>query len=102
MHHFSDLAEVESVVERLMTFDPPLAIKLPRQPGTKEPRYAHLLSGEVVVPAFDETPEAPRREDRIGALESEVVRLQQEVDALNRSSRIFANNSNNYLSAGLT
>ncbi len=82
MHHFSDLAEVESVIERLMTFDPPLAVKLPRQPGTKEPRYAHLLSGEVTAPAIEEAPEAPRREDRISALESEVARLLQEIESL--------------------
>src|SRR5271156_1780022 len=41
MHPFDDLAEVESVLDRM----PELAVKLPRRPGEKEARYAHLLSG---------------------------------------------------------
>jgi uncharacterized protein len=60
MHAFDDLAEVEAVIERL----PELMVKLPRRPGEKEVRYAHLLCG---TPAISETePEAPEltRADR--------------------------------------
>ena len=37
------------VCRSLMQREPPLAVMLPRQPGTKESRYAHLLSGEIDV-----------------------------------------------------
>ena len=81
MHAFDDIAEVESVVERL----PELITKLPRRPGEKEVRYAHLLSGAPVV--TDEAaqgadaPVAPRT-DRIAALENEVAQLRSELEDL--------------------
>ena len=45
MHHFDDLAEVEAVIERCAE----LMVQLPRRPGEKEARYAHLLSGPPAV-----------------------------------------------------
>src|SRR5207249_6998966 len=43
MRAFPDMEEVESCLETLIRWEPqPLAVKLPRQPGTKEPRYMHL------------------------------------------------------------
>src|SRR6266436_8997415 len=48
MRAFSDLEEVEACLETLMHWEPrPLATRLPRQPGMKEPRYMHLLSGDA-------------------------------------------------------
>src|SRR5580704_6376575 len=47
MHDFDDLSAVHSSLNHLMKREPPLAKVLPRQPGTKESRYAHLLSGDV-------------------------------------------------------
>src|ERR1017187_1259268 len=47
MHRFEDLTEVQSTLQRLMQREPPLARMLARQPGTKEARYMHLLSGDV-------------------------------------------------------
>ena len=47
MHRFEELSDVQSTLQRLMQRDPPLVMVLPRQPGTKEARYAHLLSGDV-------------------------------------------------------
>jgi uncharacterized protein len=79
MHTFSGLAEVEAVLERLSVFEPqPLAVKLPRQPGWKEPRYTHLLSGEIDMAAPEAPPETPRREDRLAALEAEVAELKRQ------------------------
>src|SRR6202051_4109352 len=46
MHHFDDLSEVQSALQRLMNREPPLVKVLARQPGTKESRYMHLLSGD--------------------------------------------------------
>src|SRR5258705_5443713 len=44
MHRFEDLTDVQSTLQKLMTREEPLVKMLPRQPGTKEARYAHLLS----------------------------------------------------------
>jgi uncharacterized protein YceH (UPF0502 family) len=50
MHPFDDLSAVQSSLQHLMKREPPLVKVLPRQPGTKESRYAHLLSGDVDLP----------------------------------------------------
>lgn len=47
MYRFDELSDVQTVLQRLMTREPALVKVLPRQPGTKEPRYAHLLSGDI-------------------------------------------------------
>lgn len=84
-----DLAQVESLLDELGERE--LVIKLPRRPGMKEQRYAHLLAG---IPASeDESPavaEEARRQSqsenqRITALEEEVRRLQDEVAALRKT-----------------
>ena len=81
MHHFDDVTEVETVLER----NPELVAKLPRRPGEKEVRYAHLLSGPPSeAEAANETAALPTRQDRVGALEAEVVQLRAEVDELKR------------------
>jgi uncharacterized protein YceH (UPF0502 family) len=86
MYQFAELSEVEMTLESLMTAEPPLVLRLPRQPGTKESRYAHLLAGEVQV---EEQPAAPRAEaavldvraenERLARLESEVADLRQQL-----------------------
>src|SRR5215470_8314515 len=50
MHAFEDLEAVHSALHHLMRREPPLAKVLPRQPGTKESRYMHLLSGDAAPP----------------------------------------------------
>ena len=48
MYKFDELSDVQSVLQRLIAREPePLVKILPRQPGTKEARYTHLLSGDV-------------------------------------------------------
>ena len=48
MYKFDELSDVQSVLQRLIAREPePLVKILQRQPGTKEARYAHLLSGDV-------------------------------------------------------
>lgn len=47
MYHFDSLDDVQSTLQRLMQREPPLAVMLARQPGTKESRYMHLFAGEV-------------------------------------------------------
>ena len=47
MYKFDELSDVQTVLQKLMAREPALVKLLPRQPGTKEARYAHLLSGDV-------------------------------------------------------
>jgi uncharacterized protein YceH (UPF0502 family) len=91
MHSFEDLTRVEAVLQELMERQPPLAVKLPRQPGRKEHRYAHLLGGEPEMMAEERSP-APEaatlkvraENERIEALEQEVEALRSEVAELRR------------------
>ena len=82
MHHFDDISEVETVLDRMSE----LVTRLPRRPGEKEARYAHLLSGapDVATPAPEQAVDsiAPPRADRIAALEAEVAHLRQELEDL--------------------
>jgi hypothetical protein len=90
LHQFEEIADVLAGLQKLMERTPPLAAVLPRQPGTKESRYAHLLSGGVESAAFAAEPafaihEAEQdsgHEERIEKLEATVAGLQQEVAAL--------------------
>jgi uncharacterized protein YceH (UPF0502 family) len=83
MRAFSDLEEVEACLETLMHWEPrPLATRLPRQPGLKEPRYMHLLSG-------DAEPPAPRVPERAAPLEEQVEALRQEVRELREELATF-------------
>ena len=81
MYHFDDLDQAQLCLDHLAEAE--LAVKLARQPGQKESRYAHLLSGEVAAEATAEMPvETEERADRLTALESEVAELRQEVRRL--------------------
>lgn len=87
MHSFDDPAAVEGCLRRLMERQPdPLVRLLPKQPGFKELRYAHLLSGDVLTPV-KETP-APQR-DRLATLETEVAALRAEIADLRRQLAEF-------------
>jgi uncharacterized protein YceH (UPF0502 family) len=58
MHDFTGLSEVEEILEGLASRDEPLVVRLERQPGQKEARYAHLLSGPVDAAASSGLPAA--------------------------------------------
>lgn len=94
MHHFEDLDAVQSSLQKLMQREPPLAVVLPRQPGTKESRYAHLLSGEVEASELSlprmAAPLSPSaEEERINRLEEAVTALQKEVGELKQQLAQF-------------
>ena len=78
MHPFEDLAQVESVIEHL----PELITKLPRRPGEKEARYAHLLSGAPAISENEPEVAQPMRSDRMAALEAEVGELRRDLESL--------------------
>jgi uncharacterized protein YceH (UPF0502 family) len=82
MHRFDQIEDVMAVVQKFMQREPPLATALPRQPGTKEIRYAHLLSGEPEegAPALPHGADGGSTDDsRLEQLESEVAALRQEI-----------------------
>jgi uncharacterized protein YceH (UPF0502 family) len=94
MHKFEDLGIAQSTLQRLMKREPALVKVLPRQPGTKEARYAHLLSGDV-----DATPpesaagvgvtSSANSGDRIARLEDQVENLQSEIGDLKQQFAAF-------------
>jgi uncharacterized protein len=50
LHKFVDISSVDGFLDELATREPVRAVKLPRAPGEREARWAHLLSGEVAMP----------------------------------------------------
>ena len=82
MYRFEDLGQVQSALQRLMQREPPLVKMLPRQPGTKESRYAHLLSGDVELsePRASASGVEPSADgERITRLEADVESLRNDL-----------------------
>src|SRR5215471_10505127 len=96
MHRFETLDDVQSALQKLTQREPPLVKMLPRQPGTKESRWVHLLAGDVVVEAVAHVSAASHGSDddlRLARLEEEVASLRQELgevkDQLERFRKQF-------------
>jgi len=89
MHPFDDLSAVQSSLQHLMKREPPLVKVLPRQPGTKESRYAHLLCGDVESFEPKSEPGASATTtsadgERIAHVEKEAAALRSELADLQR------------------
>ncbi len=83
LYDFSGLEEVEATLDRLISKEPqPLVVKLARQPGQKEIRYAHLLSGEVAPDFQTEKEHAPSPVAHHAAQTGRASKLEQEVEEL--------------------
>jgi uncharacterized protein YceH (UPF0502 family) len=92
MHRFEDLDEVLSGLQQLMRREPPLAKALGRRPGTKEIRYAHLLSGDVEAwesPAESASTSGSADAERIIQLEEQVAALRNEIAELKQQMADF-------------
>lgn len=100
MHPFEDLNIVHSTLKHLMEREPPLVTLLPRQPGTKEARYAHLLCGPVETHEQSPAPATtsatsmqssadPEAVPRVEQLESRLAHLAKEVADLQRQFAEF-------------
>lgn len=93
VYPFADLAEAEATLDELA--ESGYITKLPRLAGRKEPRYAHLLSGEVQA-AEEEAPKPEKaaivvraENARIATLEEEVQNLRQDFNALQAAFEKF-------------
>lgn len=75
LYVFSDGEEVETALEALADKYPPMACKLPRQPGAREARWAHLLCGEVSVTEMQGESINLGLTGRVAALEAQVEAL---------------------------
>lgn len=80
LHEFSTLEEIEETLGALISRDEPLVVRLPRQPGQKEVRFAHLLSGAIDVEALVESERSAPSSRRSSS--DQIERLEQKVDAL--------------------
>lgn len=94
MHTFDDLSAVQSSLQHLMRREPPLVKALPRQPGTKEVRYAHLLAGDIdggeVKAETEETiREVSADSEKVGHLQAEVAALRNEIADLKQQFAQF-------------
>lgn len=96
MHRFEELADVLSALQHLTQREPPLVKMLPRQPGTKESRYAHLLCGELEswttpapIEAHPVVDYGRANDERIARLEAEIVALRKEQAELKEQLESF-------------
>lgn len=93
LFEFSGLGEVQETLDELSRRDEPLVVKLERQPGQKEARYAHLLAGEIDIESLNIARERPaasgQANERIDKLEQEVERLNGEVASLKETFEEF-------------
>ncbi len=81
LHSFADLSAVQGFLDELAARPAgALVVQLPRQPGSREQRWAHLLGG---APSIEEKkPEADVPLDEVAALKANVARLESEIAAL--------------------
>jgi uncharacterized protein YceH (UPF0502 family) len=87
MAELPDLAEVEKLLEGLAARSTPLVVQLPRQPGKREARYAHLLAGEDGLASQESAPEpAGAREqglaERVAVLEAQMAEVLARLEGL--------------------
>lgn len=90
MFRFEELSDVQSTLQRMSSREPAMVKLLPRQPGTKESRYAHLLAGEVQdvqLPAASSS--VLIESDHVESLQQELQSLREDVAELQRQFAEF-------------
>lgn len=80
LHRFASTAEVAQILDGLAGRE--LVVRLDRRPGQKEERWAHLLGGETEDPPAPPLPPASPPDDRLGAIEDRLARLERAFDEL--------------------
>ena len=91
---FESLDDATETIRRLLARDPePFVQQLPRQPGTKDSRYAHLFSGEVDVELTEVVEPAAvavqAENERMDLLEADVASLREELAAVKSQFEVF-------------
>lgn len=90
LHRFADVSSVEGFLEELAEREPHRVVKLPRAPGEREPRWAHLLCGQAHAQAaataslsiHRSAPASSASDDELAALKAEQRRMDAELQAL--------------------
>ena len=89
LFEFDDLDDVQFALEHLAEHEPPMVTALPRQPGQKEGRYAHLLSGEPEIPTPSATTATAAPSTglaaRVAELEGELEAIRNRLSAIEES-----------------
>ena len=89
LYEFGGLDEVQETLDELSRRDEPMVVRLERQPGQKDARYAHLLSGEIDAASLPTTRErvtaASPSNERLDKIEQEVAALRSELDEFRTS-----------------
>jgi uncharacterized protein YceH (UPF0502 family) len=96
LRSFESLAEVETLLQGLSLRDEPLIVKAPRQPGSRESRFAHLLGGPVEMEQREIPPhqatsvqKTQAGNDKIAKMEEEIASLRQELSELKQQFAEF-------------
>lgn len=94
LFNFTGLGEIQETLDGLARRGDPLVAKLPVQPGQKEARFAHLLSGDIDVEAFaaahaTRTSRSGVDSDRLEKLEEDVAGLKAEIEAIKQTFEEF-------------
>jgi uncharacterized protein YceH (UPF0502 family) len=85
LHSFDSVADAEETLRDMAAHSEPLVKQLPRRPGQKEERWAHLVGGAIVESAL---PAAAETEPRSGEpLSARVTRLEEQMAMLSEALR---------------
>lgn len=84
---FESTEELQALLDQLIGRDEPLLVRIPRTPGQREDRYAHLLCGEPEIEAVakgigDSSGSGKMEHDRMVLLEKEVADLRKDIQRL--------------------
>lgn len=87
LYEFESIEEVQEMLEKLAGGETPFVLQLPKRPGQKEARYAHLLAGEPEISEEDEDDQPTGRsnsglEARLAKVEQELAELKEAFDKL--------------------
>lgn len=83
LHPFGDISSVEAFLAELGESETPWVVKLPKLPGSREHRWAHLLCGAVDTEALSVAASQRHADtDTVAKLQADVARLSEEVAAL--------------------
>lgn len=87
LYEFESIEEVQEMLEKLAGGETPFVLQLPKRPGQKEARYAHLLAGEPEISDDDDDDQPAGRlssglEARLAKVEQELAELKEAFDKL--------------------